>query len=118
MGVWGLLSFVQMANPPIGQQISLSGTTTQNMTASGKGDVPVIIIDGYALAHHLFMKCEECCWWDGGELRDYSQSVRDWVRQIQGCGVRLRCVLDGMMEPRKEGTALQRVSGFIEFQTD
>ena len=42
-------------------------------------------------------------------MRDYSKFVRDWVREVQSSGLKLRCVLDGMMEPSKEATAVQRV---------
>ena len=122
MGVWGLLSFIQMSNPPIGQQVSLSdmarkvtsSRTREHEGAPGKTSsqasaAPTLIVDGYALAHHLFFQVTECCWWDGGEMRDYSKFVRDWVREVQSSGLKLRCVLDGMMEPSKEATAVQRV---------
>ncbi len=116
MGVWGLLSFCQMANPPIGQQISLSdmarkgATPKQQPPGSTVSKAPVLILDGYALAHHLFFRAEQCCWWDGGEMRDYAQCVRNWVREVQACGLQLCCILDGMLEQRKEATAVQRVS--------
>ena len=104
MGVWGLLSFVQMHNPPLGQQISF--TQTHDIE---REPLPIIVIDGNALAYHLFQHCEECCWWDGGELRDFEASVRRWINEVQGSGIRLRCVLDGMLDPLKEETAVIRV---------
>eukprot|EP00282_Hemiselmis_andersenii_P031194 CAMPEP_0169458058 /NCGR_PEP_ID=MMETSP1042-20121227/17229_1 /TAXON_ID=464988 /ORGANISM="Hemiselmis andersenii, Strain CCMP1180" /LENGTH=251 /DNA_ID=CAMNT_0009570413 /DNA_START=123 /DNA_END=875 /DNA_ORIENTATION=- len=106
MGVWGLLSFVQMHNPPLGQSHSFHSTST----GSASTDQPraVVIVDGNALGYHLFQRCGECCWWDGGELRDFGESVREWVREMQGTGLRLRVVMDGMMEPMKENTAIQR----------
>jgi hypothetical protein len=116
MGVWGLLSFCQMANPPIGQQMLLSdiarkGATLKHQSpGSSLAKAPVLILDGYALAHHLFFRAEQCCWWDGGEMRNYAQCVRNWVRDVQACGLQLCCILDGMLEQRKEATAVQRVS--------
>jgi len=102
MGVWGLLSFIQMHNPPLGQQVSFSEKRTREEGPQ------VIVVDGNALAYHLFQRCEECCWWDGGELRDFEASVRQWVSDVRSSGVSLRCVLDGMLDPMKQDTAVHR----------
>jgi len=54
MGVWGLLSTVQMFSPPIGQSISFEPSRVP-----GREEVPlekrkVIVVDAHAWAYHLF----------------------------------------------------------------
>ena len=75
--MWGLLSFVQMASPPIGRSIAFPAGANSTGSASGNagasGDAvppPVLIVDGAAMAYFLFQRCETCRWFDGGDLRD------------------------------------------------
>ena len=85
--MWGLLSFVQMASPPIGRSIAFPAGANSTGSASGNagasGDAvppPVLIVDGAAMAYFLFQRCETCRWFDGGDLRAFDLAVRDFVR--------------------------------------
>ena len=100
-GVWGLLSFVQMASPPIGQVVTFDGSKAK--------PPPVIIVDGSAMAYFLFQRCETCRWWDGGDLRAFDLAVTDFVRNMRRAGVEMRFVFDGMVHPLKHDTVLNRL---------
>jgi len=104
-GVWGLLSFVQMAVPPLGRTVTFSGGSA----AGPARCTPVLIVDGSALAYFLFQRCEACRWWDGGDLRAFDLAATDFARGMRAAGVEMRCVFDGMVHPLKRDTVVGRL---------
>jgi hypothetical protein len=87
----------------MGRTINFSG-------GAGTGaPLPIVIVDGSALAYFLFQRCETCRWWDGGDLRAYDLAASDFVRNMRAAGVELRFVFDGMVHPLKHDTVLGRL---------
>ena len=104
MGVWGLLSFLQMGCPSAAKMVSfprISNLECQRIRHT-------IIVDGSALAYHLFQQCPRCVWWDGGELRELLLYTSEWIRSLRSCGIEPVVILDGMCDPLKEQTAISR----------
>ncbi len=104
MGVWGLLSFLQMGCPSAAKMVSYPRIPIYEAQRIRH----VIIVDGSALAYHLFQQCPRCVWWDGGELRDLAHHTSSWIRGLRSCGIEPVVVFDGMCDPLKEQTAISR----------
>ena len=104
MGVWGLLSFLQMGCPSAAKMVSYPRIPSYEAQRIRH----VIIVDGSALAYHLFQQCPRCVWWDGGELRDLLHYTSSWIRALRSCGIEPVVILDGMCDPFKEQTAISR----------
>ena len=103
-GVWGLMSFMQMAAPPLGRTIAFNGGI-----GKPSAPLPIIIVDGSAIAYFLFQRCQACRWWDGGDLRAFDIAVIDFVRNMRAAGLEMRFVFDGMTHPLKHDTVLGRL---------
>jgi hypothetical protein len=104
MGVWGLLSFLQMGCPSAASMVSYPRIPLSD----SKRIRCTLIVDGSALVYHLFQQCPRCIWWDGGELRDLFHYTSDWIRALRSCGIEPVVILDGMCDPFKEQTAISR----------
>lgn len=89
MGVWGLMSFMQMAARPVAKQLSFSEEVNGVRSA--------IMVDGHAFSHDIFQRCDNCVWWDGGDLRLVSKQVTQWVKAMRSCGLEPHFIFDGMM---------------------
>jgi hypothetical protein len=76
---------------------------------TGATPLPIIIVDGSALAYFLFQRCEACQWWDGGDLRAFDLAAADFVHNMRAAGVEMRVVFDGMVHPLKHDTVIGRL---------
>jgi len=92
-----------MMSPSIGKSMTFQRTTMQDSRTSN-----TLLVDGIAFTYHLFHQADHSPWWSGGDMRRFQVTIEEFVTRMREFGFELRFVFDGMVDPMKYDTVMDR----------
>lgn len=116
MGVRGLSAFMRQyggrasASPTDIRLLALAAIKRSGQARS------TVCVDGNSLLYYLYEDAG-LNWLLGGQYAEFEQKVEEWLDAFESCGIGLVFFFDGLVDPLKRATSLERRSRDAKYAT-